>query len=204
MSGLLTSASLEAAARRVCTMLEHRAAQFNELDAATGDGDMGATLQIVARSILANDEPFPADLGEAFGRLAASIAKTSGSSLSAVIMTGLMSLSRSAKGQRECDVETFLRHLQPALETMQSRSRARFGDKTILDGLKAMVERGKGSTTLAEFGSRAADGVDGALVEFRGRPSQIGRARLSENMGVGLDDPGMVVLSQVIASLREG
>lgn len=87
MSSTLSSADVYAAVLRVCRMIEEQEAAFNRLDANTGDGDMGSTLRIVASAIAADTSPPPADLGQALGRLAMVVAKTSGSSLSAVIMT---------------------------------------------------------------------------------------------------------------------
>jgi dihydroxyacetone kinase-like protein len=89
-------------------MLDARAMEFNQLDAATGDGDMGSTLQTVARAILADTTLLPDDLGEVFGRLAVIFAKTSGSSLSAVVMTGLTKLSRQLPARTESTTVEFM------------------------------------------------------------------------------------------------
>lgn len=202
MSDLIKSYDVETAARRVCRMIDEQAATFNQLDAMTGDGDMGSTLQIVARAVLDDTSPFPEELGQSFGWLAMTLARTSGSSLCAVLMTGLMSLSKATGQAKNCTVEEFIPKLDAALVAMQARSRANFGDKTILDGLKAVVESNRGVTTTAELGGKAAAAAAAAVVEFQNSPSQIGRARLAERKGVGLDDPGMVFLTHVIETMR--
>lgn len=202
MINILTSHDVETAARRVCRMIDEQTDTFNQLDAATGDGDMGSTLQIVARAVLADTSPFPTNLDQSFHRLAMTLARTSGSSLCAVLMTGLMSISKSIGPQRSCSVEEFIAKLEGALVAMQVRSRANFGDKTILDGLKAIVEASKKADTKAEFGHRSAAAAAEALAQFHDRPSQIGRARLAERKGIGLDDPGMVFLARAVDTAR--
>jgi dihydroxyacetone kinase-like protein len=195
----LTSRKLDGAVRRVCRMLDARAAEFNKRDAATGDGDMGSTLQTVARAILADGALFPDDLGEAFGRLAMTFAKTSGSSLSAVLMTGLMSLSRQLAARTESTAAEFVAMMTVALDAMQLRSKAAFGDKTILDGIKAVLAAAEGAESFTELGKRARSAAETALLEFRDRPARIGRARLASHQGVDLDDPGMAVLLEIVA-----
>ena len=95
MNEEITVAEIDAAVLAVCSMLISEADTFNRLDAATGDGDMGSTLAAVARTILSESGEPSVDIGSAFQRVAQAIAKTSGSSLSAIAMTIAMSLARS-------------------------------------------------------------------------------------------------------------
>lgn len=201
MSDVINAHDIETAARRVCQMIDEQAGAFNQLDAATGDGDMGSTLQIVARAVLEDTSGFPPDLSGSFGRLAMTLARTSGSSLCAVLMTGLISLSKASGAETECTVKAFIPWLDAALKAMQTRSRANFGDKTILDGFKAIVDASTGATTLDSLGERANDAATTSLTDFHDLPTQIGRGRLAERKGAGLDDPGMVFLSYAIRAL---
>lgn len=85
---------------------------------------------------------------------------------------------------------------------MQARSRAQFGDKTILDGILAVTRATTAATDFETFGRSAAKATETALAEFRGKPCRIGRARLSAQGGVGIDDPGMVFLREALTALR--
>ncbi len=51
MSASISSTAIEAAARHVAETLIAEASEFNRLDAAGGDGDMGTTLATVGRAI---------------------------------------------------------------------------------------------------------------------------------------------------------
>lgn len=193
----VTSAGVDATARRICQMLIASREEFNSLDAQSGDGDMGSSLAAVASAILEDATPLPGDLGAAFDRLAASIAKRSGSSLSALAMTGLMSLGKSTRGRTTLSIEDFVSALRESLAVMQSRSGAQFGDKTVLDALKAMID----AADVEGIGRSSQPAISRCLEEFRGRPASVGRARLASNQGIGLDDPGMVVVMRVAAIL---
>jgi hypothetical protein len=201
MSNKITPTAVDAAARRVCQMFLANMDEFNRLDARTGDGDMGSSLAAVASAVLEDATPVPDDLGAAFSRVAAAIAKRSGSSLSALAMTGLMSLGKTLRGHTTAGVEELVPALREALSTMQTRSGAQFGDKTVLDGLKAMLDAARDASDLAALKHRFEGAISECIVEFRDRPTSVGRARLAPNKSVGLDDPGTVVLLRTIQTI---
>lgn len=201
MSTTASATDINQAVRRICRMIDEHAMVFNQLDAKTGDGDMGSTLQIVARGMSADAPALAPDLGQAFGELARVVARTSGSSLSAVIMTGLMSLSKSLSGRDAMDAPTFRAALYTAVTAMQLRSRAQFGDKTILDGLREVLIATQSVSSFSEFAEGAVRGAETAIATFRDQPSRIGRARLSAANGVGIDDPGMIFLERAISAV---
>lgn len=194
MTSELTPTGVDAAARRVCEMLLANTDEFNRLDSRTGDGDMGSSLAAVSSAVLEDATPPPDELGAAFSRIAACIAKRSGSSLSALAMTGLMSLGKSTRGNTTLSVEDFVLALREALTVMQSRSGAQFGDKTVLDALKAMIDAASDAVSLEDLGQRSKEAISRCIAEFRDRPTSVGRARLAPNRSIGIDDPGMVVV----------
>lgn len=202
MGDAIKSADAERAARCIGEMFASSPEVFNRLDARTGDGDMGSTLAALGEALRADADPFPEDLGRTFARLVAVISKTSGSSLSAVTMTILHHLSKSTAGMTGCRVGEFAAHLSEAIAAAQARSQARPGDKTVLDALEAIAGEARGAETLAQLGERAAKACEQTILAFRDRPSRIGRARLAESGGVGLDDPGMVALGHAVAAAR--
>jgi hypothetical protein len=201
MTRELDPAIVEATARRIGEMLLANTDEFNLLDAQTGDGDMGTSLAAVANELMADIAPPQGDLGATFNRLAALIAKRSGSSLSALAMTGLMSLGRSMNGRTTATAAEFTSAMREALAVMQSRSGAQFGDKTVLDGLKAMLDSAGEPVDFAILRQRIEVAIAECVEKFRDRPTSAGRARLAPNRSVGLDDPGMIVLLRAVQSL---
>ena len=199
----ITATAIERASKRIAqTMIEH-SAEFNRLDAIGGDGDMGTSLAAIGRTILADSAPFPQDIGACFSRLASSIAKTSGSSLSAVLMTGLMAAAKQTKGQPDLPLHTIPDLIESALLVMQARSKASLGDKTILDGLAAIALATRIPTAETAFSEVALCAASDALEEFRDRPVTIGRMRLAKDGGAGHDDPGLVALKLAIESMAQ-
>jgi hypothetical protein len=95
----------------------------------------------------------------------------------------------------------FITSLEAALGQMQARSRLQFCDKTILDGLAAIVGEGKDAPDFIEPGAVAATAAAYAIERFRDQPGAIGRARLSDSQGVDLDDPGMAFLASAVATV---
>ncbi|MBW3096260.1 DAK2 domain-containing protein [Pseudohoeflea coraliihabitans] len=201
MSSTFTGKDIGAAARRVAKAYVAEAERFNRLDAAGGDGDMGTTLFTVSKAILADMEPFAEDVSKAFMRLAKIISKHSGSSLSAVIMTGLITLSLKTRGQRDTEYADLSALLTEALTSMQQRSKAPLGSKTVLDGLHAVCEAVKGGGDARQVGQAAHEAAIETLAAYREKPAMIGRLRLEPSKGVGLDDPGMVALEVGIAAM---
>jgi phosphoenolpyruvate---glycerone phosphotransferase subunit DhaL len=201
MAGAMTGPDIAAAARRVAEALIANAERFNALDAAGGDGDMGTTLAMVSRGLLAEREPGAEDVGEALMRVAKVIARISGSSLSAVVMTGLMAMSKACSGKAEVAWADLPALLETALETMQARSRARLGDKTVLDGIAHIAEALRGAETAGQAGAAAEAATQDALAAFCDRPAVVGRLRLEPAKGVGTDDPGMVALAVAISAM---
>ena len=95
-------------------------------------------------------------------------------------------------------MDDFVLALGAALELARERSGASFGDKTILDGIKFIVDGARGARSSISLAAKALEAIDHCLVAFRPRPIRVGRARLSLEGGVGVDDPGMVALAKVI------
>ena len=85
----------------------------------------------------------------------------------------------------------------------QGRARA----KTIVDGLDALARGLDGEADAAAAGAAAGAAMDEVLAAFRDRPSAMGRARMFAEKSIGLDDPGMLALAEVVravADMRDG
>lgn len=201
MATVFTGMDVGAAMRRVALALVESKDRFNKLDAAGGDGDMGTTLATVSQALLADETSYPDDVGESLMRIAKTIARTSGSSLSAVVMTGLIKLGKTWSSKDEVAWIEMAPALSNAVETMQARSKARLGDKTVLDGIARVARNIEGISTAEKMRATAQQATADALAEFRSCPAIIGRLRLEPSKGVGTDDPGMVALHVAVSAM---
>ncbi|WP_189349949.1 DAK2 domain-containing protein [Mesorhizobium sp. M1E.F.Ca.ET.045.02.1.1] len=201
MATVFTGTDVGAAMRRVALVLVASKDRFNKLDAAGGDGDMGTTLATVSQALLADKTLYSDDVGESLMWIAKTIARTSGSSLSAVVMTGLITLGKTWAAKHEVAWIEMAPALSNAVETMQARSKARLGDKTVLDGIARVAKNIEGISTAENMRATAQQATTDALAEFRSRPAIMGRLRLDPSKGVGTDDPGMVALHVAVSAM---
>lgn len=174
------------------------AEELNRLDGKLGDGDLGSTAISICRALQEELSEVPGDISGCFSRVASAIARTSGSSFSAVVMTGFVCAARLTKGQAVLKGDELSQLLLQCVEAMSERGGAVRGDKTLLDGLSAI-----GQTLAKDLEPGVIEGevlyaVADSLRVFREKPFKIGRARLAPNRGVGSDDPGMVALARMI------
>lgn len=201
MSEGITSGVLRAAVLRICDRLEGCAAELNDLDARLGDGDLGTTLSSIARALRAEAPDFPDDVGAALARMVAAIAATSGSSFSAVAMTGLHRAAGAVTGCESISWEALPRLLVLAQDSMAARGGARLGDKSVLDALAAVADAIAEERDHARYAIAADAALGDTLAAFRDRPCRIGRARLAASRSVGQDDPGMVALKRIVEAV---
>lgn len=203
MTGGVTREVLQGVFLRVCDRLEACSAELNDRDAKLGDGDLGSTLASIAGALRSRARTLPEDVGEALGQAVAAIAATSGSSFSAVAMTGLHRAATAAAGRTSVPWHELPGLLVLAQEAMGERGGARPGDKSVLDGIAAIARAIDSEPNPAGYVAAADAALAETLVEFRSRPCRIGRARLSALSGVGQDDPGMVALKRIVEAIAE-
>jgi len=198
----VTSRVLQDVIVRVTWILEACSAELNDLDAKLGDGDMGTTLATISRALRPEMESLPDDIGECLSRVVRVIGRTSGSSLSAVVMTGFHRAARATRGETSIPWAELAELISLAVNAMQERGGAKLGDKSVLDGLAAIANALAEEADPNAFAAVAVEAVTRAIAGYRDKPSRIGRARLAPQQGIGQDDPGMVALKRIIEAIR--
>src|SRR5690606_22958329 len=88
-------------------------------------------------------------------------------------------------------------------DAAMARGKAELGAKTIVDGLDALAEALEGQTSAVSAAIAARKGMDDVLATFRNRPAMMGRARMFAERSVGLDDPGMLALSEIVRAVSD-
>jgi len=175
--------------------------ELNAADAKLGDGDTGGMLARVIARMMEQKLTGVDDVGAALGALARAAAMATGSSLGTLLATGLLAMSREARGKSAIPLESLAGLLTLALEAMTARGGAKLGDKTVLDSLDAVIQ----SLVDTKSSSEAADAVvratERALDEFRQSPNRVGRARIFGDATIGLDDPGMLAFARLARAM---
>lgn len=198
---MLTSADIVRAVARIDAGIAPIRDALNAADRRLGDGDTGMTVaQVVAAWRTASDA-LPADVGEALVHLGRETGRASGSSLGAVLATGLSAAGRSVRGKEALAASEIASMLAAAAQKITERSGATPGAKTILDSL-LQVERDARAREAYGVADAAAS-AQAALDEFRGRPTSIGRARMYGEQTKGHDDPGMLAAYMLLAACKD-
>ncbi|MET3927052.1 DAK2 domain-containing protein [Devosia sp. 2618] len=177
--------------------------RLNAADAKLGDGDTGTMLARLIGTFAGVDTRGAPDLGAAFMALAKAGAASTGSSLGTLIITGMMTAGRNSAGQAELDWDKLGALIGAIRDAAMARGKAEIGAKTIIDGLDALAN-GVADLSEPEAIATAANGaMDDVLSTFRDRPSAMGRARMFAEKSVGLDDPGMLALAEIVRAVTD-
>lgn len=199
----MTIIELQRALRSIAVHLASAEDELNSLDAVLGDGDCGSTVATMARGIALEVDALPSDLGDALKRIADVLGRVSGSSLSGVLMAGLLRAGSVLKGRSEILEGEMSNAIVESMAAMSARGGAKLGDKSILDGMATIVGAlGQQVSSGEPPAARADEALAATLAHFRSKPCRIGRARVAGERSIGRDDPGMVALKRVMEAIR--
>ncbi|CAN7566087.1 DAK2 domain-containing protein [Devosia sp. LjRoot3] len=176
---------------------------LNAADAKLGDGDTGTMLARLIGTFAAVDVRNAENLGAGFMALAKAGAASTGSSLGTLIITAMMTAGKATVGKSEIAWSDLSGIIAAIRYAAMARGKAELGAKTIIDGLDALASGIEGKTDAASTAAAAEKAMHDVLAEFRNRPSAMGRARMFAEKSVGLDDPGMLALAEIVRSLAQ-
>ncbi|MEM8821963.1 MAG: dihydroxyacetone kinase subunit L [Pseudomonadota bacterium] len=196
-------AALVAGLERLGAAMERDFDLLNSADGALGDGDLGVTMTRGMRAISEQAEALPEDLGQALLACAQAFTKSSGSSYGTLLATGIMAIAKEVKGRSGIEAGEVSALVAAARDKMQARGKAELGGKTVLDSLDAVAQATDGVSDPAALADAAAASANDVLEKFRGERATVGRARIFGDKSVGLDDPGMLAMSRIVAALAD-
>jgi len=199
----ITRTTMQAGIGRLAEAMERDFEMLNAIDGALGDGDLGVTMTRGMRMVLQTADQLPDDLGMALLACAQAFTKSSGSSYGTLMATGLMAMAKLVKGQKSVEISEVSCLVAAARDAMMARGKAELGGKTVLDSLDALAHAMKGLDSSDELADAATHAVQQALDDMRDKPATIGRARIFAQKSIGMDDPGMVAMKQIIIALAD-
>ncbi len=199
----ITKATMQAGIKRLALAMEHDFEMLNAIDGALGDGDLGVTMTRGMRLVSQASDQLPDDLGMALLACAQAFTKSSGSSYGTLMATGLMAIAKKVKGQTALKTSQISPLVALARDAMMARGKAEIGGKTVLDSLDALSKATQGLDDPDELATAAVNAVQQALDDMRDKPATIGRARIFAQKSIGMDDPGMVAMQQIIGALAD-
>ncbi len=179
--------------------------ELRELDAASGDGDLGVTIELGANAMIAYlNAPDETDIGKMLAKLGMNANKANPSTFGTLLASAFMGAGKAVQGKPEITEADLVLMGLGAVEGVKKRGKAEPGDKTMLDTLmpavdafKKGVEQGKNLT--ASLSESVAAAREGMLATDKMK-AKFGRASYRQDSSVGIRDGGAVAMYYLIES----
>jgi len=197
---------ITAAASRI----RERHTWLSQLDCTAGDGDHGSTmLRTMSRLEKVFTADASADFKDTFSEAGWSVMRADGGASSSLLGAFFLGIGEAtAAGISSWTCDDLAAALQAGLAAVQVQTKARPGDKTLMDALVPAVE------TLTEA-SRMGGDVGQALTESaraaklgadatKGMTARFGRARLLGERTRGSEDPGAASIALIFDGFAHG
>ena len=173
---------LLAALEKITRGVEKKLDYLGELDGKSGDGDLGLSMKAAFDAVSQAAAAYPGeDLGMLFLNAAMACNRSAPSTMGTLLSAGLMALAKAFKGQEELSDAEIISLPRLFAGGIQSRGKAKLGDKTILDALlpyaDALEANFSETQNLQEASLKAAQVAELAAEGTKGMQAQIGRAK---------------------------
>ncbi len=206
MSSTIQGMDVVNAIRRAGQVLIDQRDYLTALDQALGDGDMGITMNKVGSALLEYIEANPIDdIGKYLFQLSTAVNRAAPSTMGTLTAGALMSAGKAVRNKTALTPADLVAMFQAADESIQTRGKAKPGDKTVVDALHpasvafaAAVEQGASLAEAAAAAIRAAETGRDSVTPLR---SKVGRASWVGERTEGQVDPGCAMFVLVLKAL---
>ncbi|MDR0706951.1 MAG: DAK2 domain-containing protein [Treponema sp.] len=170
--------------------------ELTAIDAKFGDADHGITMEKIANAIISTLDRHKNDAASGiqtlFGDCADEIMKINGGSAVPLWNTFFEGFKNGTDDTREISIEGFKKMFQSALDELSGITKAKVGDKTMMDALIPAVEAIIASTAgdLAGITKEGADAAKKGAQESANMVSKFGRAKSYKEQTLGTPDAG--------------
>jgi len=206
MSDTLRGADVVEAVRRASQALVDQRDYLTSLDQAMGDGDLGITMGRIGEALLDHVAANPIDdIGKYLFQVGTAVNKAAPSTMGTLTAGALMSAAKTVRDKTELEPADLVAMLRAADEGIQSRGKAKPGDKTIVDALHpaseafaAAIDAGAGLQAAAAAAIQAAEAGRDSVTPLR---SKVGRASWVGERTEGKVDPGCAMFVLALKAL---
>ena len=190
-------------------LIQQNRDELCRIDAVIGDGDHGVTMaramKIVTEKIAAAGST---DMQGLLEDIAWALMDCDGGATGPLYGSLFLGMSNGTAGKTTLDGPGFARMLESGLESIQQQTKAKVGDKTMMDALIPAVQAAtqaakEGQDILAVLVAAAEAARQGS--EFtRSIPARFGRAKYQGERTIGHPDPGSVSITLVFKGFLNG
>jgi dihydroxyacetone kinase-like protein len=180
---------------------------LSKLDAITGDGDHGITIQRTMKAVgQALEEGADKPLADLLKAVAMKVMMCDGGSTSPLLGSYFLGLASAAVAD-ELSSEQTAALFQAGLDNFFKTSKAELGDKTMMDALRPATEAlvsglNDDGDIPAAFSAASAAAADGSE-KAKDYVAKFGRARTMGERAIGHYDPGAVSISHIFRGFAE-
>jgi dihydroxyacetone kinase-like protein len=192
--------------RSAATRIREQHSLLSALDSASGDGDHGATmLRVVDQLDLAASM---ADVRTMLHDAGWKTLSVDGGASSSLFGTLLLGMAEAPECAGELDCLALAAVLEAGLAAVAKQTKAKVGDKTMLDALhpavRALRVAGNGRKTLTEALGDAAEAARAGAESTSGLTARFGRAKFLGEKTRGHQDPGAVSVALLFEGFSMG
>ena len=205
---MISADLLRSALCAACDRMEEERDRLGALDAAAGDGDLGATLAAGfthVRAALAELEG--ADAGALLSKTGRELALNAPSTIGTLLGTAFMRAGAEVEDVRELGSSHISALLAAALTGVEERGGARPGQRTIVDALDGSARSAAGAEAeglgARDVLSRAAHGAATAAAATVNMEPRHGRAAWVGARAHGHEDAGAAAWATLLAAIAE-
>lgn len=208
MSNAIHAAEIVEAVRRASQTLVDQRDYLTSLDQAMGDGDMGITMGKIGEALLEYIGANPIDdIGKYLFALGTACNKAAPSTMGTLTAGALMSAGKVVRGQTELKASDVVAMFQAADEGIQTRGKAKPGDKTIVDALhpasEAFSKAVEAGASLREASTAAVHAAETGRDSVTPLRSKVGRASWVGERTEGKVDAGCAMFVLVLQAVCE-
>ena len=208
-------AATEISSAKLAELLEHVAedmigleGEFQALDAALGDGDLGVTVKMgfqAIREVCRKSDQNQPDVGNLLSSAGKAFMNANASTMGTLMGTAWSRAGKVAGSRTTVTLGDAVTMCRAAAEGIQRRGKAQLGDKTILDAIfptcDALAKAAQEGKRCAEAFGLAADAAERAVAETTPLQSQVSRASWLQERSKGLPDPGASLCARLFRSM---
>ena len=190
--------------KNACSAVIAAQDELTEIDSHFGDADHGVTMTKIAEAVEGAVGAAQGGIKAMLEDAAMEVMMINGGSAVPLWNTWLDGLAEAAPEGDELDAEGLKQMLGHALEELAALSKAKVGDKTMMDALIPATEAALACQGPADdiFAAAAKAALEGAEAS-RNFVSKFGRARSYGEATIGTPDAGAVSMSRFFAGLAE-
>ena len=190
--------------KNACSAVIAAQDELTEIDSHFGDADHGVTMTKIAEAVVGAVGAAQGGIKAMLEDAAMEVMMINGGSAVPLWNTWLDGLAEAAPEGDELDAEGLKQMLGHALEELAALSKAKVGDKTMMDALipateAALAYQGSADDIFAAAAKAALEGAEAS----RNFVSKFGMARSYGEATIGTPDAGAVSMSRFFAGLAE-